>query len=150
MPFTGDAYAQSFQTVIQQITFYGMLQGAGAAAPVYPTNVVSTTSSKGFMQKSTNIISPTAADTTRAGTGSYTTKVLTAARKALVGLPPIMLDVTSNVWGPSGTWASNVDYNPTTGVLTFLTFAAGGAAADLAATEFVHFTFTAQNTTPFT
>lgn len=149
MPYNGgNAYLQAFATVQQQITFYGMLQGAGAAAPVFPTTTVSTTSSKGFMQNSTNFISPTASDTTRTGTGAYTTKFRYAG--TTTGQPPIMLDVTVNVWGPSGTWASVVDYNASTGVLTFQTFAAGGTAADLASTEFVHFTFTAQNTTPTT
>jgi hypothetical protein len=146
MPFTGDAYVQSYETVIQRINFYGMLQGAGAAAPFYPTNTVSQTSSKGFMQKSANAISAVAGDTTRTGTGAYTTKLHSAAQQQLTGLPPLAIDISANVWGPSGTWSSIVDYNPTTGLLTFLTFAAGGTAADLASTEFVHFTFSCQNT----
>lgn len=146
MPYNGNAFLQAFVTIQQQIVFYGMLKGAGAAAPVFPPTTISTTSAKGFMQNSTNFISPTAADTTRSGVGVYTTKFRYVGTPT--GAPPIMLDVTVNVWGPSGTWASVTDYNPTTGVLSFQTFAAGGAAADLAATEFVHFTFTAQNTTP--
>lgn len=149
MPYMGDAFTQSFESVIQRINFYGMLQGAGAAAPVYPTNVPSTTSSKGFMQKSTNVISSVANDTVRTGTGAYTTKLRLAAAGS-IGLPPLLLDVSLNVWGPNGTWSTVSDYNPSTGVLTFLTFAAGGSAADLQATEFLHFVFAFQNTLPFT
>jgi len=149
MAYTGFATTESFASITDLIVFFGCLQGAAAAAPVVPTTTISLTSSKGFMQATTNIISKVASDTTRSGVGVYTTKFRNVAGTQ-TGLPAIVLDVTVNVWGPNGTWATVLDFNPTTGVLSFNTFAAGGAAADLAATEFVHFTFTCQNSAPMT
>lgn len=147
MAYTGFATTESFASVTDLIVFFGCLQGAGAAAPVVPATAISLTSAKGFMQATTNIISKVAGDTTRAGVGVYTTKFRNVAGTQ-TGLPAILLDVTVNVAGPNGTWGTWSDYNPTTGALSFLIFAAGGAAADLTSAEFVRFTFTCQNSAP--
>lgn len=117
-------------------SFVACVQGAGAAAPVIPTAVFSGTSAKGYMTAANNFASAVAGDITRAGVGQYTIKLKD-------GLP-VNLDIAPNVWGPSGTWATIVDYNPTTRVVSILVWAAGGAAADLAATEFLRLSVAGQ------
>lgn len=129
-------YLESFQMSPEVCSFAACVQGAGAAAPVIPTTTFSATSSKGFMSAQNNFASGTAGDITRSGVGQYTVKFKD-------GLP-VVLDISVNVWGPSGTWATMVDYNPTTRIATVLVWAAGGAAADLAATEFLRFSITGQ------
>jgi hypothetical protein len=57
---------------------------------------------------------------------------------------PVVLDVCPDVWGPNGTKASLLDYNPTTRILSFNTWTVAGAAVDLAATEFARFTILGQ------
>lgn len=140
MAMTDNLTTESFTTVVEQVTVYGKVQGAGAAAPVIPTATVSTTSSKTFMQRSANFVSQTAGDITRSGVGVYTAKFRQ--------LPPIVIDVGVNIMGPNGTWSTVLDVNPSTRVVSFNTWAAGGAAADLAATEFLTFTIQGQNTIP--
>jgi|SRR5882757_6423291 len=139
MSLSRTPYSESFTSVLEQCTLYGLIQGAGAAAPVVAPITASSTSSKSFMPRSVNWISLVATDITRSGVGVYTAKFID-------GLPYVM-DITPAVWGPSGTWGSIVDYNPTTRVVSFQTFAAGGSAGDLASTEFLRFTVTGALTT---
>lgn len=129
-------YAQSFNMFPSGCVFIGMVQGTGAAIPVIPTTVFSATSSKGFMSRANNQVSSVAGDITRGTAGVYTIKFLISF--------PVVFDVSVNIWGPNGTWSSVLDYNETTRILSFNTWAAGGAAADLAATEFAHFTVLGQ------
>jgi hypothetical protein len=131
-------YSESFNMSLEACSFVGMVQGAGAAAPVIPTTVQSTTSSKSWLSAANNFVSSTAGDIVRSGVGVYTIKLKD-------GLP-VVFDISPAVWGPSGTWATISDYNPTTRVISVLTWAAGGAAADLAATEFLHLTISGQMT----
>jgi hypothetical protein len=151
MPFVGNMFSESFQAIENQVTFYGMLQGGGAGnKPVAVSTTPSLTSSN-FMQASTNFVSQAAADITRSATGAYTAKFRTAGAAPNAGSPPVILDITISIQGTtgSGNWGTWSDYNQATGVLTFNVWAAGGAAVDLPTTDFVRFTFTAQNTTPF-
>lgn len=129
-------YEISFDMSQEAMRFIGVLQGAGAAIPVIPTTVLSTTSSKLNCAASNNFIQ----SATRAGVGSYTATLKDSC--------PVALEIGVSVWGPNGTRATISDYNPTTRVVTFLTWAAGGAAADLAATECVRFLFSMQNVVP--
>jgi hypothetical protein len=131
-------FTQAFNMFPSGCVLVGLIQGAGAAAPVVAPTTFSATSSKGFMSQLNNFVSTVAGDIVRSGVGVYTVKF----RASL----PVNFDITANVWGPNGTWSSIVDFNPTTGILSFKTFAAAGAAADLAATEFVHFTVIGQLT----
>lgn len=128
-------YSESYNMSPEAMTFIAVLQGAGAAQPVIPPTTYSTTSSKGYCSAANNF----AASATRSGVGQYTMTLKDGC--------PVALDVAPNVWGPNGTWATISDYNPSTKVLTFFTWAAGGAAADLAATEFVRFSFACQAST---
>jgi hypothetical protein len=129
-------YTESYVMSPESCTLYGMVQGAGAAAPVIPTMVFSGTSSKGYMSAANNFVSSVAGDITRSGVGVYTMKLKD-------GLP-VVFDISPNVWGPTGTWSTVSDYNPSTRVISILVWAPGGAAADLAATEFLHLTITGQ------
>lgn len=129
-------YSESFTMSPEVTTFFGLIQGAGAAPPVIPTTVFSGTSSKGYMTAANNYVSGIAGDITRTGAGQYTVKFKDSI--------PVMVDITTNVWGPNGTWSTMVDYNPTTRVATLLVFAPAGTAVDLAATEFLRFTATGQ------
>lgn len=129
-------FTQSFNFFPNGAVMVGCVQGNTTNPPTIPTTTISTSSSKGFMQKLTNKVSTVSGDITRSGVGVYTLKFSE-------GLP-IVLDISVNVWGPSGTWASVTDYNESTRVLSFQTFAAGGAAADLATTEFAHITVLGQ------
>jgi len=129
-------YDVSYLMSPEGCTFWGQVQGAGAAAPTIPTTVFSATSSKGYMSAANNFVSSVAGDITRSGVGQYTVKFKDSL--------PVCLDCSINIWGPSGIWATTVDYNPTTRVLTFLTWAAGGAAADLTTNDHAKFTFTGQ------
>lgn len=131
-------YSESFTNVLEQATIYGLIQGAGAAAPVVAGTTFSGTSSKSFMPRSVNWISLIAADIVRTGAGIYTAKFTD-------GLPYV-IDITVSNWGTSGLWASMVDFNPTTRVVSFQTFNAGGTPADMAATDFLRFTITGSQT----
>lgn len=122
-------YAESYQMGPEVCSFLACVQGAGAAAPVIPPTAFSGSSSKGYMTAANNFASGVAGDIVRTGVGVYTVKLKD-------GLP-VVLDISPNVWGPSGTWATILDYNPQTRVVSVNTWAAGGAAADLAATEFL-------------
>jgi hypothetical protein len=117
-------------------TFMAMVQGAGAAAPVIPSTVHSNTTAKLQATAANNFASGVAGDITRSGVGVYTIKLKD-------GLPEI-LDIGPNVWGPNGTWSTILDYNPQTRVVSVNTWAAGGAAADLAATEMLRLTISGQ------
>ena len=141
MPANVNAYALSYTTMAEQITMYGMLQGQGAAAPIIPPTATSNTSSAGFCQASLNCLSTTASDHVRTSAGNYTTKIQPTTPTRV---PPLIFDVGINVWGTTGLWASIVDFNPSTGVLTFKTFSAAGSATDMATTDFAHLTFTCQ------
>lgn len=117
------AYAMSRN----MLTFFGSVQGAGAAAPVIPTTTLSPTSSIQPMKAEDNFVSPVAGDITRSGVGVYTIKLKDGI--------PYVLDIGCPVWGTDGKYAQITDYNPTTRVISVKTFSAGGAAADLAATD---------------
>jgi hypothetical protein len=108
-------------------TMYAMVQGAGAAAPVLPTTVLSLSSSIQPALPCDNFASNVAGDITRSGVGLYTIKL----KEAL----PVILDIGVSLWGTDGKWAQMTDYNPQTRVVTVKVYAAGGAAADLAATD---------------
>ena len=120
------------------VTYFGLIQGAGAAVPVVPAAPSSPrfgaiTSVKGLMTAANNYV----ASLTRVSAGVYT-----AVLKD--GVPEI-LDIDPNVWGTDGKQCQIQDYNPQTKTLSFAVFSAAGAAAtDLAATDFVHFTFSGQ------
>ena len=127
----------------EHITFYAKIQGAGAAAPVRAPTTYSATSSIGFMHASNNYCSLTATDITRSAPGVYTMKL----RDSL----PVILDVEGNCWGPAATAKTIViqDYNATTKVLSFTSvLESSSAAADLAAADFVVFTFKGQKNLP--
>lgn len=133
-------YNESFSSVLEQATIYGLIQGQGAAAPVVAPTAFSATSSKSFMPRSVNWVSLVASDIVRSSAGVYTVK--------FVENMPYVIDITPAVWGPSGIWASIVDYNPTTRVVSVQTFAAGGAAADLTTNDYLRFTVTGSFTVP--
>lgn len=122
------------------VVFFGALQGAGAAAPVIPTNVRPTTTTKLYLARSNNFFSTVAGDITRSGAGAYTAKLRDSV--------PELIDVDINVWGTDGKQAQVTEYNPVTRVITFTVLSAAGAAADLAATDVARFTFTGQLTVP--
>lgn len=128
----------------EQTTFYAKIQGAGAAAPVRAPTTFSSTSSRGFMHASNNLVTLTASEITRAGVGDYTAKLQD-------GLP-VVLDITGRVWSTAAAGAKDCyirDYNPETRVITFGTnLATTGAVADLAATDFLVFTIVGQKTVP--
>lgn len=127
----------------EHLTFYAKVQGAGAAAPVRAPTTFSATSAVGYMHASHNFVSLTATDITRSGVGAYTLKLRDSV--------PVILNVTAECWGPAATGKDIViqDYNPTTRVLTFASnLESTGAATDLAAADFVVFTFTGTKTVP--
>jgi hypothetical protein len=127
-----------------QITMYGKIQGAGAAAPVRAPTTFSATSMAGYMHSSNNFISTVAADITRAGAGDYTAKLQD-------GLP-VVLDIDARCYSTNAATAKDVyvrDYNPTTRVITFGTnLATSGAATDLASTDFVVFAISGTKDVP--
>lgn len=133
---------QCYAMPYEQITFYGKIQGAGAAAPVRAPTTFSTTSSIGFMHTSNNFVSLTAADIARSGVGLYTVKFSD-------GLP-VVLDIDAKSWGPSATAkdAYVIDYNPTTRIVSIAVFLQTGAAADLAAADFVTFVINGTKNVP--
>lgn len=133
-------YNESFSSILELATIYGMIQGQGAAAPIVAPVTFSATSSKSFMPRSINWVSLVAADITRSGAGVYTAK--------FVENMPYVADITPAIWGPSGLWGSIVDYNPTTRVVSFQTFAAAGAATDLTTNDYLRFTVTGSFTVP--
>lgn len=119
------------------LTYFGLIQGAGAAVPVIPVAPTSPrfgaiTSVKGLMTAANNYV----LSLTRTSAGVYT-----AVMKDTM---PEILDVDCNVWGTDGKQCQVQDYNPQTLTLSFSVFSAAGAAVDLAATDFVHFTFSGQ------
>jgi len=127
------------------ITFYGKIQGAGAAAPVRAPTTFSATSMAGYMHSSNNYISTVASDITRSGVGAYTAKV----RDGL----PVVLDIDGRVNATTGAAAAKdvyiVDYNPTTRVITFgVNLATTGAVVDLLSTDFLTFVITGQKGVP--
>lgn len=127
----------------EMITMFAKIQGAGAAAPVRAPTTFSATSSIGFMHASNNFVSTTATDIARSGAGVYTMKL----RDGL----PVVLNVEANCWGPAATAKTIViqDYNPTTRVLSFTSLLEStSAATDLAAADFVVFTFKGQKGVP--
>jgi len=130
------AYAMPAET----ITFYAKVQGAGAAAPVRCPTTVSATSFKGFMHASNNFVSLTASDITRSGAGVYTAKLRDSV--------PVVLNIIPELVGTDGKWAQVTDYNPTTRVISFQTFSAVGAAADMASTDFLTFQIEGQKNLP--
>lgn len=129
-------YSESYTGSAEVFTFWGSIQGNGAAVPTLPTTVQSTTTSIQPMTATNNYVSNIAGDITRTGVGLYTVKF----KEAL----PVILDIACDVWGTDGKWSQVTDYNPSTRVLTFKTFAAGGAAADIASTDNVKFTVVGQ------
>ncbi len=133
-------YSESFSSIQELSTTYGMIQGQGAVAPVVAPTTFSATSAKGFMSRSINWISLVPTDITRSGVGVYTAK--------FVENMPYVADLTPSIWGPSGLWGTIIDYNPTTRVVSFQTFAAAGAAADLTVNDFLRFTITGSFTVP--
>lgn len=122
------------------VVFFAKVQGAGAAAPVRAPTTVSATSWRSFMATSNNFCSTTATDITRSGVGVYTMKL----RDSFPSIP----DIDAGVAGDDGKQVQVTDYNPTTMVISFKTFTAAGVAVDLAATDFVTFTISGQNTKP--
>jgi hypothetical protein len=129
-------YCESYTGSGEVFTFWGSVQGAGAAPPTIPTTTQSPTSSIQPMTATNNFVSGVAADLTRSGVGLYTVKL----KEGL----PVILDISMNVWGTDGKWSQITDYNPTTRVLTFKTFAAGGGAADIVSTDNVKLTIIGQ------
>ena len=125
-------YSESYFMSSETCTMLAMVQGADAAAPIIPPTAFSGTASVGFMLACDNFASGVAGDITRTGVSVYTIKLKEAM--------PIILDIAPNIWGTDGKWAQMTDYNPTTRVATVKTYAAGGAAADLAATDFLRLT----------
>jgi hypothetical protein len=129
-------YAESFQMSPEVVTFFGSVQGAGAAIPVIPTTTQSTTSSIQPMTAANNYVSGTSGDITRSGVGVYTLKLKDSI--------PVILDIAPNIWGTDGKWCQITDYNPTTRIVSLKVFAAAGAAADLASTDNLKLTITGQ------
>lgn len=126
---------------VDTITFFGSVQGAGAAAPVIPTSVLSATSSIQPMKPQDNFISSVAGDIVRSGVGVYTAKLKDGV--------PVIFDISANVWGTDGKFAQITDYNPTTRVISFKTYSSVGAAADLAATDNVKFAIVGSNSVAY-
>lgn len=127
-------YSESFTISREVITAFGAVQGAGAAAPTIPSTTFSATSSLNWMSVINNFVSAVAGDITRSGVGIYTVKFKDNI--------PVIFDVTVNVWGTTGLWSQNTDYNATTRVLTFNVRASGGALADMTTSDFAKFTIT--------
>lgn len=109
------------------VMFHGSVRGAGAAAPTIPTTTFSATSSIQPMHVSNNWVSAVAGDITRSGAGVYTLKF-----KENI---PVVLSMTTDVWGTDGKFAQITDYNATTKVLSVKTFSSVGVAADLETTD---------------
>lgn len=125
---------------LEFVTYFGLIQGAGAAIPVVPAPPTSPrfgaiTSVKGLMTAMNNYVSSTATFT-RASAGVYTI--------VFKDTVPEILDIDCNCWGLDGKQVQIQDYNPQTLTLSFSVFSSAGAAVDLAATDFVHFTISGQ------
>lgn len=127
-------YSESEQGSPDVFSFTAMVQGAGAAAPVIPSTVHSNTVAISYMTAANNWA--LAGGIARGAVGVYTV--------TLKDLLPEIFDIGPNVWGPNGTWATITGYNQSTGVISVNTWAAGGAAVDLQAAEFLRFTITGQ------
>jgi len=130
------AYAMPPEMVI----FFAKIQGAGAAAPVRAPTTFSATSYKGFMHASNNFVSLVATDITRSGAGVYTAKLRDTF--------PVILSIEPEIIGTDFKQCQVQDYNPSTQVLSFTVTNTAGAPTDLAATDFVTFTFFAQKVKP--
>jgi hypothetical protein len=131
------AYAMPIEFVV----FFAKVQGQGAAAPIRCPTTVSATSWRSFMLASNNFVSTVATDITRSGVGVYTAKLRDTF--------PSILDIDAGVAGNDGKQIQVTDYNPSTQVISFTTYAmVGGAAVDLASTDFVTFTISAQKLKP--
>jgi hypothetical protein len=130
----------AFSMTPESIRFYAKIQGQGAAAPIRAPTTFSSTSFISFMHASNNFISLVATDITRSGAGVYTAK--------LRDFLPVIVAMDIQVAGTNGKWGSIVDYNPTTGVISFLTFSSAGAATDLATTDFAVFVIDGQKVKP--
>ena len=117
--------AVSFVMSRDQVTFFASVQGAGAAAPTIPTTTLSTTSSIQPMKAEDNFA--LTGGIARSGVGTYTITLKDGI--------PYVFDIGVAVWGTDGKWGQMTDYNPATRVISVKTYAAGGAAADLAATD---------------
>lgn len=115
----------SFVMSRDMCTFFASVQGAGAAAPTIPTTTLSTTSSIQPMKAEDNFA--LAGGIARSGVGVYTITLKDSL--------PYVFDIGVSVWGTDGKWGQMTDYNPTTRVISVKTYAAGGAAADLATTD---------------
>lgn len=126
---------------VDVITFFGSVQGAGAAIPVIPTTVLSTTSSIQPMKAQDNFVSGVAGDITRGGVGVYTIKLKDGV--------PVIYDISPNVWGTDGKFAQVTDYNPSTRVVSVKTYSSVGAAADLAATDNLKLTIVGSNSVAY-
>ncbi len=135
---------QAFAMPYEQITLYGKIVGAGAAAPLRASTTPSTTSVAAWMHTSHNFVSQVAADITRAGVGDYTVKLSDSL--------PVILDIYPRCWSTAAAGAKDVyirDYNPTTRVITFgVNLATSGAVADLATTDTVVFTIVGTKSVP--
>jgi hypothetical protein len=127
-------YSESFTVSREVVVAFGSVQGNGTNPPTIPTTTFSATSSLSFMSATNNFVSSTAGDITRTSAGIYTVKFKDTI--------PVVFDISVNVWGTSGMWSQDTDYNPTTRVLTFNTRNAGGTLTDITTAEFVKFTIT--------
>lgn len=124
----------------EAVVYHGSVQGAGAAAPTIPTTTFSATSSIQPMAVSNNFVSAVAGDITRSGAGVYTIKFKDTV--------PVVLAMTTDVWGTDGKFAQITDYNATTRVLSVKTFSSVGVAADLATTDNLKITVTGMLSVP--
>ncbi len=116
-------YAPGFSTSRETVTMYGSARGAGAAILTITPTAPSSTSVVQLMTTEDNFVESTA----RSGVGLYTITLKDSL--------PSILDIGLNVWGVDGKYAQPSDYNPSTRVLSFKTYSAGGTASDLAATD---------------
>jgi hypothetical protein len=102
--------------------------GAGAAAPVAPSNGLVPP----LWPIKASVLSSLATEIpTRTGAGVYTATV--AAPWRMVA----WLDVSIDISGTPGAWGQVSAWNPTTGVITFRTFNAGGTATDITSSDLV-------------
>ena len=127
-------YAISHTLAREEIRAWGCVQGAAAAAPTIPSTVTSGTASSNWMSALDNFVSSVAGDITRSGVGVYTVKFKDSI--------PVILNIIPTVWGLDGKPAQPGEYNASTRVLTFRTWAGATVATDLATTDFVHFSIT--------
>ncbi len=120
------------------ITFQGSVRGAAAAPPTITPTVIPSpnTTQIQYMAASDNFILSAA----RSGVGAYTFKLKDGV--------PVVFDCDVNIWGLDGKQAQVADYNPNTLTLTVTVLSSAGAAADLATTDNLRFTFLGRLTIP--